>query len=158
TKRFELFAEGTSNPWGLDYNRQGEWFISACVIDHLFHMTQSGYYHRQGGPYPPLTVKLDSITTERHQAAAYAGLCIYDAPVFPEKYRGRLLMGNLHGSAINQDVLTANGATFTQKNSPEGDFIQANDAWFMPVSQKIGPDGCLYIMDWYDRYHCYQDA
>ena len=28
----------------------------------------------------------------------------------------------------------------------------------MPVSQKIGPDGCLYMMDWYDRYHCYQDA
>src|SRR5262249_28579894 len=32
------------------------------------------------------------------------------------------------------------------------------DAWFMPVSQKVGPDGCLYILDWYDRYHCYQDA
>ena len=28
----------------------------------------------------------------------------------------------------------------------------------MPVSQKTGPDGCLYILDWYDRYHCYQDA
>ena len=28
----------------------------------------------------------------------------------------------------------------------------------MPVAQKIGPDGCVYIMDWYDRYHCYQDA
>ena len=28
----------------------------------------------------------------------------------------------------------------------------------MPVSQKIGPDGCLYVLDWYDRYHCYQDA
>src|SRR5690349_20367891 len=28
----------------------------------------------------------------------------------------------------------------------------------MPVSQKTGPDGCLYVLDWYDRYHCYQDA
>ena len=28
----------------------------------------------------------------------------------------------------------------------------------MPVAQKTGPDGCLYILDWYDRYHCYQDA
>ncbi len=28
----------------------------------------------------------------------------------------------------------------------------------MPVSQQTGPDGCLYILDWYDRYHCYQDA
>ena len=37
-------------------------------------------------------------------------------------------------------------------------FLLANDVWFMPVVQKTGPDGCLYILDWYDRYHCYQDA
>ena len=36
--------------------------------------------------------------------------------------------------------------------------LTANDAWFMPVSMKIGPDGCLYVLDWYDRYHCSQDA
>src|SRR6185437_10796915 len=76
--------------------------------------------------------------------------------VFPPEYRGTLLMGNLHGSAINRDTLTRNGATYVQHNAP--DFVQANDAWYMPVSQKIGPDGCLYVMDWYDRYHCYQDA
>jgi putative membrane-bound dehydrogenase-like protein len=156
TKVFELFSEGTSNPWGLDFNRQGDWFITCCVIDHLFHMTQSGYYLRQGGPYPPHTVHLPSIATEKHQKAAYAGLAIYDADAYPEEYCGRLLMGNLHGGCINQDVLTRNGSTYVQKAGP--DFLSANDAWFMPVAQKIGPDGCIYIMDWYDRYHCYQDA
>ncbi|HET6250788.1 MAG TPA: HEAT repeat domain-containing protein, partial [Tepidisphaeraceae bacterium] len=156
TKKFELFAQGTSNPWGLDFNRQGDWFVSCCVIDHMFHMTQSGYYHRQGGPYPPGSRPLPSITTGRHQAAAYGGLCFYDADVFPAEFRGTFLMGNLHGSAINHDTITRNGATYIQHNAP--DFLQANDAWFMPVSQKIGPDGCLYVMDWYDRYHCYQDA
>jgi putative heme-binding domain-containing protein len=156
THKFELFAQGTSNPWGLDYNREGEWFISCCVIDHLFHMTQSGYYTRQGGPYPPQMHPLPSITTARHQAAAYAGLCIYDADQFPPDYRGKLFMGNLHGSAINLDTLTRNGATYVQHGEP--DFADTDDAWFMPVSQKIGPDGCLYVMDWYDKYHCYQDA
>ncbi|HSZ60031.1 MAG TPA: PVC-type heme-binding CxxCH protein [Tepidisphaeraceae bacterium] len=156
THRFELFCQGTSNPWGLDYNRQGDWFVSCCVIDHLFHMTQSGYYERQGGPYPPQTHWLPSITTQRHQMAAYSGLCIYDADQFPTEYRGLLFMGNLHGSAINCDTLTRNGATYVQRDAP--DFLQANDDWFMPVSQKIGPDGCLYFIDWYDRYHCYQDA
>jgi putative membrane-bound dehydrogenase-like protein len=153
---FELFCHGTSNPWGLDYNRQGDWFVSCCVIDHLFHMTQSGYYERQGGPYPPQTHWLPSITTQKHQMAAYSGLCIYDADQFPTEYRGLLFMGNLHGSAINCDSLTRNGATYVQHDAP--DFLQANDVWFMPVSEKIGPDGCLYFIDWYDRYHCYQDA
>jgi putative heme-binding domain-containing protein len=156
SKNFELFAQGTSNPWGLDYNRQGDWFVSCCVIDHLFQLTQSGYYQRQGGPYPPATRPLPSITTAGHQAAAYAGLCIYDADVFPEDYRGTLIMGNLHGSALNHDLLQRNGATYKQLGAP--DFLQANDKWFMPVAEKIGPDGCLYLIDWYDRYHCYQDA
>lgn len=155
-KKFEIFSEGTSNPWGLDYNLQGDWFLSCCVIDHMFHMTQSGYYHRQGGPYPPFTRKLPSITTEKHQAAAYAGLCFYYGDAFPKEYYGTMFMGNLHGSCINQDVLTRNGSTYIQKNGP--DLLSANDAWFMAVSQKVGPDGCLYIMDWYDKYHCYQDA
>src|SRR5690606_1146163 len=44
------------------------------------------------------------------------------------------------------------------ENPKLADFLTANDPWFMPVVQKTGPDGCLYILDWYDRYHCYQDA
>ena len=65
-------------------------------------------------------------------------------------------MGNIHGNCINCDAITRNGATYA--GQPEQDFLSANDAWFMPVVQKTGPDGCLYILDWYDRYHCYQDA
>ncbi len=158
TKKFELFAEGTSNPWGLDYNAQGDWFLSCCVIKHLFHMTQSGYYHRQGGPYPPFTHKIDDklVATEEHFMAANAGLCIYQGDAFPPEYQGAFFMGNLHGSQVNRDIITRNGSTYTQKMGP--DFIDAHDKWFMPVAQKVGPDGCLYVMDWYDKYHCYQDS
>jgi putative heme-binding domain-containing protein len=65
-------------------------------------------------------------------------------------------MGNIHGGCINVDRLHRDGSTY--RATPEPDFLTANDAWFMPVVQKTGPDGCLYILDWYDRYHCYQDA
>ncbi len=50
-KRFEVFAEGTSNPWGIDFNEYGHCFIEACVIPHLFHMIQGGRYQRQGGQH-----------------------------------------------------------------------------------------------------------
>ena len=49
TGRFEVFAEGTSNPWGVDFDRVGNAFVSACVIDHLFHLTPGGLYSRQAG-------------------------------------------------------------------------------------------------------------
>ncbi len=66
-KTFEIFCEGTSNPWGIAFNEVGEAFVSACVIDHLWHLTETGYYHRQGGPYPPFTWKIESIVKHQHQ-------------------------------------------------------------------------------------------
>ncbi|QDS92204.1 FG-GAP repeat protein [Roseimaritima multifibrata] len=48
---FEVYAEGSSNPWGLDFNDRGDWFIEACVIPHLFHIQQGGRYFRQAGTH-----------------------------------------------------------------------------------------------------------
>ena len=156
TREFQVFCEGTSNPWGIAFNDEGEAFVSACVIDHLWHLVETGYYHRQGGPYPPFTWKIDSIVKHKHQKAAYCGIHYFDSDAYPEKYRGKLYMGNIHGGCINVDRIERDGSTY--KGFGEDDFLTANDAWFMPVVQKTGPDGCLYILDWYDRYHCYQDA
>jgi putative membrane-bound dehydrogenase-like protein len=156
TRDFELFCEGTSNPWGIAWDLDGSAFASACVIDHLWHLTETGYYHRQGGPYPPYTWKIESIVQHRHQKAAYCGIHFFDSDAYPEPYRERLFMGNIHGNAVNVDRLERSGSTYVGQPGP--DFLQANDAWFMPVVQKTGPDGCLYVLDWYDRYHCYQDA
>ncbi|MCA9177524.1 MAG: hypothetical protein KDB14_23725 [Planctomycetales bacterium] len=156
TREFQLFCEGTSNPWGVAFDTEGSAFVSACVIDHLWHLTESGYYHRQGGPYPPFTWKIDSIVKHKHQKAAYCGIHYYDSDAYPEEYRQRLYMGNIHGNCLNVDSLERRGSTYFGKGHP--DFLSANDAWFMPVAQKTGPDGCLYVLDWYDRYHCYQDA
>lgn len=156
TRDFELFCEGTSNPWGVAWDSEGSAFISACVIDHLWHLTETGYYLRQGGPYPPFTWHIESIVEHHHQKAAYCGIHYFDSDAYPEQYREKLYMGNIHGACINCDYLERAGSTYFAK--PDPDFLSANDAWFMPVVQKTGPDGCLYILDWYDRYHCYQDA
>lgn len=156
TRKFDLFCEGTSNPWGIAFNPRGEAFISACVIDHLWHLTETGYYHRQGGPYPPHTWKIDSIVKHKHQMAAYCGITYFDSAAYPAEYRERLMMGNIHGNCINVDRVEPQGSTY--QGLGEADFLSGNDVWFMPVVQKVGPDGCLYVLDWYDRYHCYQDA
>lgn len=48
---FEVYAHGTSNPWGVDFNEDGDWFVSACVIPHLYHLSQGGRYFRQAGQH-----------------------------------------------------------------------------------------------------------
>jgi putative membrane-bound dehydrogenase-like protein len=158
TRAFEVVCEGTSNPWGLIWDAEGSAIVSAChwAKDHVFHFVESAIYQRQAGPYPDHAWPLGSASDHGHQKTAYCGLAWLDSDAYPEPYRRRLYIGNVHGNCINADVLERDGATYRSRAAP--DFLSANDAWFMPVAQKVGPDGCLYIADWYDRYHCYQDA
>jgi putative membrane-bound dehydrogenase-like protein len=158
SKRFEVFADGTSNPWGVDFDASGNAFVSACVIDHLFHLAPGGIYQRQGGvPSNPFAYEiLPSIVDHKHYMAAYCGICIYQGNMFPDSFRGHVLMGNIHQNALNHDRLVPSGSSF--KALPEKDFLTTDDGWFRPVSEQVGPDGALWIADWYDKYPCYQNA
>jgi putative membrane-bound dehydrogenase-like protein len=55
--RFEVFAEGASNQWGVDFDEYGQCFIEACVIPHLWHMIQGGRYQRQGGEHYAISLE-----------------------------------------------------------------------------------------------------
>jgi putative heme-binding domain-containing protein len=158
TREFQIVAEGTSNPYGLAWDSEGSAIIEAChwANDHLFHFIETGHYQRQAGVFPPFTIPIGSITDHGHQKTAYCGIVNLDTDAHPAPFRERLCVGNIHGGAINVDRLQRDGATYLAKG--EADLLNANDAWFMPVALKIGPDGCLYVLDWYDRYHCSQDA
>lgn len=158
TKKFEVFADGTSNPWGVDFDRHGNAFISACVIDHMFHMAPAGLYVRQAGspPNPYGYELIPSIVDHKHFRAAYAGIQVYLGDQYPAEYQGTVLMGNIHDSAVHQDRLTPRGSSFTSTFIK--DFVRANDGWFRPVSVQTGPDGAVWLMDWYDKYPCYQNA
>ncbi len=155
---FEVFADGTSNPWGCDYDAAGNFFVSACVIDHFFHMAPGGIYVRQGGaPENPYSYELlPSIVKHKHFRAAYAGVQIYQGGVYPKDVWGHAFIGNIHDNAIHEEVISPVGAGF--KCEPRRDFLRANDGWFRPVSTQTGPDGFLWVMDWCDKYPCYQNA
>ncbi|TMQ01666.1 MAG: hypothetical protein E6L09_02545 [Verrucomicrobia bacterium] len=48
---FEVFTEGGSNPWGIDFNEYGQLFAEMCVIPHFWHMIQGARIERQGGEH-----------------------------------------------------------------------------------------------------------
>src|SRR5215471_2602849 len=158
THEFQIISEGTSNPFGVAWDSEGSAIVEAChwANDHLFHFVETGHYQRQAGTFPPFTIPLGSITDHGHQKTAYCGITFLDTDAYPPQFRERICVGNIHGGAINVDRLQRDGATYLAKG--EADLLNGNDAWFMPVALKIGPDGCLYVLDWYDRYHCSQDA
>ena len=171
---FEVFAQGTSNPWGLDYNANGDFFAEACVIPHLWHIVQGGRYDRQAGPhFNPYTYDdIKTIAKHRHYVGAnphsgngksdsaggghaHSGLMCYQGGTWPKEYHGKLFMGNLHGHRINVDVVTPKGSSYEGDRNP--DFLLTHDKWSIPVAIKAGPDGNVYFCDWYDKQICHRN-
>jgi putative membrane-bound dehydrogenase-like protein len=169
---FEVFAHGTSNPWGLDFDAHGQAFIEACVIPHCFHIVQGGRYQRQANDHFNIYTYADIQTIADHlhwQGAnpwagnnksdsaggghAHAGLLCYQGGAWPEKYRGKLFMGNIHGRRLNMDELRPKGSGFVASHGP--DFLMANDAWARFINMQTGPDGNMYVIDWYDKQACH---
>jgi hypothetical protein len=146
-------------PGGCDYDAAGNFFVSACVIDHFFHMAPGGIYVRQGGaPENPYAYEqLPSIVKHKHFRAAYAGVQIYQGGRYPADTHGHAFIGNIHDNAIHEEVLTPVGATF-QNASRVATSSAPTTAGSRPVSTQTGPDGFLWIMDWCDKYPCYQNA
>ncbi len=50
-KKFEIFTEGGSNPWGVDFDEYGQCWAEMCVVPHLWHMIQGARIQRQGGEH-----------------------------------------------------------------------------------------------------------
>lgn len=166
TKKFERWADGVSNQWGIDWDRYGNAFVSACVVEHLWHIVPGGVYVRQAGVpgWPYAYDLLKHINDHKHYRAAYSGIQVYQGDSYPDEYRGTILMGNIHGNCVNRDQLVPNGSSFVGKDLHKGKdhlddaFLNSTDGWFRPVSTQVGPDGNLWVMDWYDKYPCYQNA
>lgn len=183
---FEVFAHGTSNPWGLDYDQHGEFFVTACVIPHLYHIVPGGRYQRQGGQHfnPHTYDDIKTIADHAHYAGnirdnahwggrdggalvpedtnamggghAHCGLAIYQSSLFPPTYRNQLIFGNLHGHRLVTNYTDPHASTYIGKHG--SDFMRANDLNFIPVTQKVGPDGALYVSDWSDTQICHRGS
>src|SRR5688572_3921950 len=78
---------------------------------------------------------------------------IYLGGSWPERYRNTILMANIHGNRLNQDVLEPRGSGYVGKHGP--DFMKMNDKWSRLINFKYGPDGNVYAIDWYDQQACH---
>ncbi len=77
---------------------------------------------------------------------------VYAAAGFPQAYRGNVFVCDPANNLIHRDVLSDNGATFTAKRAAEEEkceFLASTDNWFRPVHLTLGPDGALYVLDFY---------
>jgi hypothetical protein len=63
-------------------------------------------------------------------------------------------MNNIHGNRINNDSLMPDGSGFSGDRLP--DFMKSTDKWYRGLGVKYGPDGSVFVSDWYDARACHQ--
>jgi putative heme-binding domain-containing protein len=144
----EQFTHGQVNPFGLSFDPLGNLFSCDCHTRPVMMLLRGAYYESFGKPNDGLGFAPE-IMTHDHGSTAIAGITYYAADHFPPEYRDTAFVGNVVTNRINHDRLEWHGSS--PKAIEQPDFLISDDPWFRPVDIKLGPDGALYVADFYNR-------
>ncbi|MCY2984794.1 MAG: c-type cytochrome [Planctomycetota bacterium] len=146
--RVELFTQGQVNPFGMARDRWGFWYAADCHSKPISQLIRGGCYPSFGRPddglgfVPPMMDHL-------HGSTAISGLAHSKDSKFPTLFQDNFFSGNVMTCRINRNHLTYQGATAKANAMP--DLMTSDDPWFRPVDLQFGPDGCLYVADFYNK-------
>ncbi|WP_338869565.1 PVC-type heme-binding CxxCH protein [Spirosoma sp. SC4-14] len=156
------YVTGTSNnTWGLGFNEMGDIFGSTANNSHGWYMAiPNRYFHggshiRENGSRSTDTHKdMKPITEKVRQVDVFGGFTaaaghnFYTARAFPKKYWNKIaFVAEPTGHILHQNVQQKKG---TDYEDAEGFNLMAGaDEWFSPVFAEVGPDGAVWVADWY---------
>jgi putative heme-binding domain-containing protein len=146
--RLEHFTHGQVNPFGMCFDELFNIFTADCHSKPIYQLLRGGYYPSFGKPHDGLGF-VPPMMNHLHGSTAICGLVKYSGENFPEEYRGDFYSGNVMTSRINRNKPEYHGSTIKAIEQP--DFLSTTDPWFRPVDIHIGPDGAMYILDFYNR-------
>jgi putative heme-binding domain-containing protein len=147
-RRIEVFTRGQVNPFGIAYDPYFNLYSADCHSKPITQLIRGAVYESFGKPHDGLGFGPNMINHD-HGSTALCGLSWYDADQFPAEYKGTMFLGNVVTNRINFDKIEFVGST--PKAIQQPDFLVSGDLWFRPVDIKLGPDGCLYVSDFYNR-------
>jgi putative membrane-bound dehydrogenase-like protein len=154
-KKINLVNSGLNNIWGFQLRGNGQWYGSEAN-DMGFSAApmepQSGYGGIGGQKLRRYQPMMPSIHKFRVGASGISSMAFADdtSGSFPEEWRDVAFLANPITNKINAVKVIRNAdGTVTSKHLP--DLLSTEDDWFRPVNIEFGPDGCLYIADWYNK-------
>lgn len=155
SKKLELVSSGLNNIWGFQLRGNGQWFGSEAN-DLGFSVTPMepgsgfpGIGNERLSPYQPLMSPLHEF---RVGGTGISGTAFADdaSGSFPDEFKDVAFLANPITSSINAVQIVRNpDGSVAAKHLP--DLLTSEDDWFRPVNMEFGPDGCLYIADWYNK-------
>lgn len=150
---YEIFAEGGGNAFGCEIDSLGRIYSGHNGGDTRgFHYVQGGYYQKgfakHGALSNPYTFGYFAQMPHPTVPRFTHDFVIYEGGAFPTGHEGRLFgVAPLLNHVVESEI-TPLGSTFRTQDL--GLAISTSDPWFRPVDIELGPDGGLYVCDWYD--------
>lgn len=152
-RKYEIFAEGGGNAFGLEIDSAGRVYSGYNGGDTRgFHYVQGGYFLKGFSKHGPLSnpyafgyfpaMKNAKVPRFTHD------FIIYEGAALPAEYQGRLFAVAPLQSHVVMSKLEPDGSTF--KTEDVGHGITSSDDWFRPVQITVGPDGAIYVCDMYE--------
>ena len=159
---FKKMGHTSNNTWGLGFTETNEVFASTANNTHSVYMgIPNEYYEDVEGLSNRGSIKIDghypmqTVTDKVRQVDVFGGFTaasghhFYTARTYPERYwEGYALVAEPTGHLVHWARIIQEGAGFLEKDG--GNLIAGADEWFAPVEAKTGPDGCVWIADWYN--------
>jgi putative heme-binding domain-containing protein len=144
----QFFTHGQVNPFGLAFDPLGNLYSSDCETKPIYLLMRGGFYPSFGKPDDGLGFA-PQMCDHLYGSTAIAGLIDYVAPEYPAEFHNMMLVGNVVTATINRCQLSERGSWFHADDAP--DFLVSEDKWFRPTNIKLGPDGALYVADFYNK-------
>jgi putative heme-binding domain-containing protein len=143
----EGFTRGQVNPFGLCFDPLGNLYSADCHSQPIYQLVRGGYYPSFGKPDDGLGFAPEMFTGYT-DSTAIAGIVYYAADNFPASYRDCAYIGDVVTNRLVRFRIDWHGS------SPKASmdyFLKSDDPWFRPVAIQLGPDGALYVADFYNR-------
>jgi len=171
----EQVASYNGNSWGIDFNVEGELFFSKANGPHISHVVMPERYLSRGKLGNAASDKAiedhqkvsPRFTDPRHEYVqvapvgvftAASGCTIYEGGAWPEKYHGSTFVCEPTVHIVHEDIVTrAESPTYEATRRDDAEFIAGTDLWFRPVHTRIGPDGAMYLLDFYNQAISHND-
>jgi uncharacterized protein len=172
---FEYLTTSTNNTWGLGFSENFDVFGSTANNDQSWFMAIPNRYFAdvqglpgsgtpggRGGPAGGAGYQSAAAFYQVHPTTPYirqvdvwggytaaAGHYLYTARSFPKEYWDRIaLINEPTAHLIGQAVIESEGAGFVTRDG--WNLVSSAEEWFAPVASMVGPDGAVWMADWYN--------
>ena len=171
----EMVSSKNGNTWGLDFGWDGELFFTQANGTHLQHVVlpeAALARGRMGNTASYKTIEdhrkvFPAITHKKHPYlqidnvggfTASSGSAVYTGGAWPERFDYTHFVSEPTVNLVHLDRIKPLESSYLASKDQEEEFIASTDLWFRPIHQRIGPDGALYLLDFYNQAVVHNDT